>query len=139
MIAAKLLNLLWLAVNVEPTLNQRFCFGWRMVSIVGGWYPDIIPKDQIPHYEKVTKYQSMKGGENKCQQLGGPHRSSLLVYSKQPIFGLTQEWLRELSFSRLDCGVHDRLHIYPMCEIFYFPWHRHQIEGTNGCFNITRD
>ena len=33
------------------------------------------------------------------------------VYSKQPIFGLTQEWFRELSFSRLECGVHDMLHI----------------------------
>ena len=33
------------------------------------------------------------------------------VYSKQPIFGLTQEWFRELSFSRLQCGVHDKLHI----------------------------
>ena len=33
------------------------------------------------------------------------------VYSKQPIFGLTQEWLRELSFSRLECGVNDKLHI----------------------------
>ena len=33
------------------------------------------------------------------------------LYSKQPIFGLTQEWLRELSFSRLECGVHDNLHI----------------------------
>ena len=55
------------------------------------------------------------------------------IYSKQPIFGLTQpEWFRELSFSRLECGVHDRLHIYPLCGIFYFPWHRHQIEGTNG-------
>ena len=55
------------------------------------------------------------------------------VYSKQPIFGLTQEWLRELSFSRLEYGVHDRLHIYPLCGIFYFPWHRrHQIEGTDG-------
>ena len=30
------------------------------------------------------------------------------VYSKQLIFGLTQEWL---SFSRLECGVPDRLHI----------------------------
>ena len=39
---------------------------------------------------------------------------------------------RELSFSRLECGVHDRLHIYPLCGIFYFPWHRHQIEGTNS-------
>ena len=33
------------------------------------------------------------------------------VYSKQPIFGLTQEWFRELSFSRQECGVHDKLHI----------------------------
>ena len=45
---------------------------------------------------------------------------------------------RELSFSRLECGVHDRLHIYPMCGIFYFPWHRHLIEGTNGCYCLIR-
>ena len=45
---------------------------------------------------------------------------------------------RELSFSRLECGVHDRLHIYPMCGIFYFPWHRHQIEGTNGFYCLIR-
>ena len=51
-------------------------------------------------------------------------------YSKQPIFGLTQEWFKELSFFRLACGVDDRLHIYPLCGIFYFPWHRHQIEPT---------
>ena len=55
------------------------------------------------------------------------------VYSKQPMFGLTQEWFRELSFSRLECGVHDRLNIiYPLCGIFHLPWHRHQIEETNG-------
>ena len=35
-------------------------------------------------------------------------------------------------------GVHDRLHIYPLCGIFYFPWHRHQIEGTNGFYCIIR-
>ena len=53
------------------------------------------------------------------------------VYSKQPILGLTQlpEWFRELSSSRLECGVHDKLHIYPLCRIFYFTCHRHQIEG----------
>ena len=39
---------------------------------------------------------------------------------------------RELSFSRLECGVHDRLHIYPLCGIFYFPMHSHHIEGTIG-------
>ena len=45
---------------------------------------------------------------------------------------------RELSFSRLECGVHDRLHIYPLCGIFYFPWYRHQIEGTNGFYCLIR-
>ena len=45
---------------------------------------------------------------------------------------------RELSFSRLECGVHDRLHIYPLCGVFYFPWHRHQIEGTNGFYCLIR-
>ena len=32
----------------------------------------------------------------------------------------------------VDHRLHDRLHICPLCGIFYFPWHRHQIEGTNG-------
>ena len=45
---------------------------------------------------------------------------------------------RELSFFRLECGVHDRLHIYPLCGIFDFPWHRHQIEGTNGFYCLIR-
>ena len=45
---------------------------------------------------------------------------------------------RELSFSRLECGVHDRLHIYPLCGVFYFPWHIHQIEGTNGFYCLIR-
>ena len=35
-------------------------------------------------------------------------------------------------------GVHNRLHIYPLCGIFYFPWHRHQIEGTNGFYCLIR-
>ena len=30
--------------------------------------------------------------------------------------------------------VHYILHIYPQCWIFYFPWHRHQIEGTTSFF-----
>ena len=42
------------------------------------------------------------------------------------------------SFSRLECGIHDRLHIYPLCGIFYFPWHRHQIEGTNSFYCLIR-
>ena len=47
----------------------------------------------------------------------GPFPSDLILvlsyeYSKQPILGLTQEcFFRELSLSRLECGVHDELHI----------------------------
>ena len=29
-------------------------------------------------------------------------------------------WFRELSYSRLECGVHDWLHIYPMLGLGYF-------------------
>ena len=55
------------------------------------------------------------------------------AYYKQPMFGLTQEWFREVSFSRLECGVHDKLHISSAdWWIFYFPWHIHQIEVANG-------
>ena len=28
--------------------------------------------------------------------------------------------VERVSFSRLECEVHDRLHIYPLCGIFYF-------------------
>ena len=37
----------------------------------------------------------------------------------------------QLSFSRLECGIHDKF-TFPVQTggIFYFPWHRHQIEGT---------
>ena len=24
-------------------------------------------------------------------------------------------------------GIHARLHIYPLCGVFHFPWHRHQV------------
>ena len=29
---------------------------------------------------------------------------------------------------QVEYGVHDRLHIYPLCVIFYFPWHRHETD-----------
>ncbi len=58
------------------------------------------------------------------------------VYSKQSILGLTQEWFRELSFSRLECVESTTSYTFPVQTggIFYFPWHqyRHRIEGTNG-------
>ena len=57
----------------------------------------------------------------------------VLVMYKQPIVGLTQVWSRELSFSRLECGVHDN-YTFPVQTgaIFYFPWHIYHIEGTKG-------
>ena len=32
---------------------------------------------------------------------------------------------------QVEYGVHGRSHIYPMCGIVHFPWHRHQIEETD--------
>ena len=40
-------------------------------------------------------------------------------------------FITELSYSK-NGGVHTRLHIYPLCRIFYLTRHRHQTEGTNG-------
>ncbi len=55
---------------------------------------------------------------NNCVQAKIKGCSQFLVtYSKQSIFGLTQERFRELSFSRLQCEIPDRLHIYPQCGI----------------------
>ena len=48
--------------------------------------------------------------ESESARLSQTHLELSYVYSKQPILGLTQEWFRELSFSRLECGVH-KLHI----------------------------
>ena len=36
-------------------------------------------------------------------------------------------------------GVNDRLYIYHLFGIFYFLWHRHQIEGTNGLVSRPKD
>ena len=62
----------------------------------------------------------------------------VLILQTAHLWANTGVVFRELSFSRLECGVHDRLHIYPLCGIFYFPWHRHQIEGTNGFYCLIR-
>ena len=40
---------------------------------------------------------------------------------------------RVIIFNQVECGVQDRLHIYPLCGVFYFPWNRQQIEGIK-CF-----
>ena len=65
--------------------------------------------------------------------------SLVLSYILQtPILGLTQEWFRTVSFSRLACGVYDTLHIYP-CGIVYFLCilNRHRIEGTNMLYSVS--
>ena len=52
------------------------------------------------------------------------------VYSKQPIFGLTQEWFRELSFSRLECGVHDKLQHHTSLDAkLHVACHSHHFGG----------
>ena len=71
--------------------------------------------------------------ELNCRRIPSLQAVQDVLSSKQHIFGLTLECFRELSFSRLESGVHDKLHISRQIGgIFYFPRHRHQIEGTNG-------
>ena len=61
----------------------------------------------------------------------------ILVYSKQPLF----EVFKELSFSWLECRVHD-VQVRPThftfstpCVGFYtLPWHLHQMEVTDGFY-----
>ena len=57
---------------------------------------------------------------------------SQVVSSKQQKLGLTQE----LSFSRISESY--RLQLYPLCGIFYFPWHRHQLEGITGFVSLPK-
>ena len=59
---------------------------------------------------------------------------------KDPTQGVNRaNTVEELAFSTLECGVHDSLHIYPLFGIFYFPWHRHQMEGTNDLVSHPKD
>ena len=69
---------------------------------------------------------------------GLPYMFLVSIFQTAHLWANTGVVFRELSFSRLECGVNDRLHIYPLCGIFYFPWHRHQIEGTNGFYCLIR-
>ena len=63
---------------------------------------------------------------------------SSYLHTKQPILGLTQEWFRESSFSRLESGVHDRLHIYRLCGDILLHLHRQPIEGTDA-YNVSSE
>ena len=38
--------------------------------------------------------------------------------------------------SNKNLWVHYRLHIYPLCGIFFFPWHRHQIKVITGLWGL---
>ena len=69
------------------------------------------------------------GVQEICRDVIGGMFLFLVLTPNRPIFGMTQEWFRELSFSRLQCGVHDMLHIYTMCGIFYFPCHYDMCTG----------
>ena len=65
--------------------------------------------------------------------------SLVLSYILQtPILGLTQEWFRAVSLSRLARGVYDK---FTPCGIFYFLCllHRHRIEGTNMLYNVSSE
>ena len=62
---------------------------------------------------------------------------------------VTHEWLREMSLPRLECGVHDRLHIYSLCGSFTSPGiepheglsvssERHRLCGVNELGQVSK-
>ena len=63
------------------------------------------------------------------------------VHSKQPVLGLTQEWFRELSFSKLECGVHDKgtLCLPTVWDLLLPLTYTPDREGTNGSSERHRD
>ena len=108
---------------------------------------------------RPSAHRSFKHGQGVPRPLPLGHVLSY-VYSKQcgtvdSIFGLTQEWLKELSFSRLECGVHDKLHISSadwwdiLFPLAYTPYRRdrrllcvsserHWQSGVNGIANVPK-
>ena len=67
------------------------------------------------------------------------HTSSSLSFF---LFSLSHRYWTGFFAGRLKSNenlwVHYRLHIYPLCGIFYFPWYIHQIEGTTGVLCLFR-
>ena len=54
------------------------------------------------------------------------------LYSKRPILELTQKWfISKLSLSMLECGVHDRLQIYPLPYVYTHGIHQSSSSFTS--------
>ena len=87
-------------VKVVPTERNSF-FETRKIDNKGTHQKAEIVKTKKAENQRVVI------GENVELSLLYCSYSCYLEYYEQPIFGLTQEWFRELSFSRLECGVHD--------------------------------
>ena len=84
------------------------------------------------HFHWTVTFNKCRPGrtvlQNSLGRVSSVHPRSQVVSSKQPKLGLTNAGVILIQ----NLWVHNRLHIYPLCGIFYFPWHRHQIEGTTG-------
>ena len=82
-------------------------------SLIVSAYNIIYEKKVLPYH-----YECDQSAEGWWAFHGIQHLHFLVlsyVYHKRPVLGLKHEWFRELSFSRLECGVHDRLHIIHHC------------------------
>ena len=82
----------------------------------------------LPPEKGDSDYDGVDGNDAEDMgQLSAPLKSTPGIGSEgrffwiQPILGLTQEWLRESSFPRLECGVRDKLQIYPLGVGFLLP------------------
>ena len=61
------------------------------------------------------------------------HHSMLVTWMWQEYY---RAWFLELSFSRISESTTG--YKFTPCGIFYFPWHRHQIEGTISFYCLFR-
>ena len=81
---------------------------------------------------------ALKSGPQIVAKVGNPAgllcRRIWYSVGKSGVLGITE--YRQGRPLRLECGVHDWLHITPLCGIFDLPWHRHQIEGA-GSFLVS--
>ena len=96
-----------------------------MAGPLGEWPPALVGYlCNVTNYCLCRVNVPVSGGHMPRGATFTPNRSWPLVagstvYTKQTIFELTQEWFRELSFSRLECGVSRQVTLLPpMCDRF---------------------
>ena len=95
-----------------------------------------IGAEQAERWDRMKKKKNPDPGfSGQSLHLHNVLRESLVYFYLYTIF----DQRRVDIIDPVEFGVHDRLHIYQLCVIFYFPWHGLQIEGTSGFVFLPKD